>query len=201
MKHFKERDGLLTVLGLAAAVAGYLLAIEVPARREAERIRGEIALAQQAVRDVPLRVAELSSLQERVAERRRRLAAFRQAIPADGGLHTVLREVARLAEMSKLKVTRLEPLPPSAQASYQQLGIRMTISGEFHGIIGFLRALETRDRLFTFEQCSFRHELGGETSPIEADIHFSVYAASAGRSDFHELDGSSALGPSDTRRR
>lgn len=191
MKDPVRRDSLLTVVGLALLVAVFMFVVYLPGRNAADRLEREIAAAEQSIHDVPARIAELESLGAALGLRNDFLKETEQLIPGDSDLHTVICQVADLAENCGLAVTRLEPLPKTVHQSYQTLPFRVSFRGGFRGIVTFLRGLEERARLFTIEEFSITGENEQIGDNVDADIHFSVYVRRAESSESADNNASS----------
>ena len=57
MKTNARRDSLLTIIGLAVLVVGFLFVVYFSGRQAAAKTRAEIQQAEQNIRDLPLRIA------------------------------------------------------------------------------------------------------------------------------------------------
>lgn len=185
-----RRDSMLTVVGLSLLVAVFLFLVYLPGRKVSAAVERETAQAEQSIREIPRRIAELESLQQDIRTRNEYLHKTRRLLPRNADLHTVIRQVAYLANNSGLMVTRLEPVSVVEHDSYRTMPFRLSFKGRFRGMAMFLRGLEGRDRLFTVE--SFSLKLGNERAgdEIEADLHFSVYSRSEENAENGENNGS-----------
>jgi Tfp pilus assembly protein PilO len=199
MTRFFRKDSLITVCGLALLAAGYYFGILRPGAKFASKIRRGIASAEQSVREIPQRVAELESLKKEIDRRESYLRGTQALIPQNADLHTVVREVTRLADRSRLKITRLEPLPHALHDSYLVIPFRASLLGDFQGLSQFLRGLETQDRLITINDLSIglEDEKTGKTE--KAEVYFAVYAIRGENSDFINKADSSAVSVADPK--
>lgn len=191
MKDTARRDSLLTVIGLALLVAFFMFFVYLPNQRAAAKLKREIAAAEQSIRDIPLRLAELESLGKELALRGGHLRETERLMPTDADVHILVRQVADLAENSGLTVTQLKPLPKTVHQSYQALPFQVGFRGGFRGIAMFLKGLEAEERLFTVEELSLAAENEQTGRSVNADMHFSVYVRCAESSESADNDASS----------
>src|SRR6185369_11807637 len=123
--------------------------------------------SERAIRDIPLRVAELELLKSDVTRRQTFLTAARTGVPFDPDVHGVIHRVAELARQSDLQVSRLEPLSATSRESFQSLPFKLTFSGPFRGALAFLKGLESRERLFHVLRFTLRQRYGKYGATIE----------------------------------
>ncbi len=195
------RDSFITIAILSVSVAGFLFGVYFPAQKSAERIDREIAAAQQSIREVPLRIAELESLCKNLCLRNDFLWRTQQLIPPEANIHSILRQVTKLANKTHLKITRLEPLPAIEHKSYAVLPFRFSFTGPFQGMAEFLRGLENQPRMFTLEELTISNQEEHSSQSREADLYFSVYVKNTESDDSAEYDTSWHQFRSDTRNR
>lgn len=201
MKDAVRRDMLLLIIGLSLMVAVFVFLVYLPGQRADAATRREIAAADEIIRQIPQRVAELESLGREFRLRKQYLEVADQVMPAEGHLSSVLREVAEQAESAELQVTRLEPLTPVAQESYECIPIRIAIEGHFSRIAAFLHGLEKNPRLFTVKEMRLTSREWEEQGNIEGDVLFCVYACKADFSDSAEINESRAGSAADEKRK
>ncbi len=197
MKENVRRDSMLMIGGIGALSIAFLLGIFMPGTRKAAAVEREIAEAEKAIREIPLQIAQRESLRKQIAAGETELGRHAAAVPSKAESPAVIRQVARLAEDARLKVTRLEPLPPIEHASFREFPLRVTLAGPFSGIAAFLNGLETQPRLFGFGDYTLKSETGKPAGNVEADLYFSVYAASAENAGSAENSDSSGARLSD----
>jgi len=193
-----NRESLMTIFGLVVPATIYVFAVFLPSGQAAKRIRNEIKVAQQAIQSVPLRVAELDSLQQTIRQRYTALDGSNRLIPRNPDLHTVIYKTSQFAEQAHLTVTRLEPRATVYKASYRIQPFHVQLRGTFGGVVQFLHALETSPRLVTIDQCSLVRKEGESGNDIEVDVDFVVYVNSADNSDSNDNNASSSVRQADT---
>lgn len=199
MKSKFQRDGLLTIVVVAALSGAFLFFFYLPERKAAQDLRAEITQLQASIKRVPIRVAELESLKREIALREDFLKKSRAWMPAKADVPAVLEQVSRLADGANLKVTRLEPKTAERAHSYHSIPFRVTFRGRFSGIAGFLRGLENHERTVTFEELTLKHDQEDRQQTSQADLHFSVYADGSEFNDSAGINDSGNESVADTR--
>jgi Tfp pilus assembly protein PilO len=175
MKDPVHRDCVLTISGLSLMAGIFVFAIYLPAHRACLRIRQEIAAAEQAVHEVPLRVAELDMLQQQLAKREKYLRQTATLFPEGASIHQVVQDIAHLARNSALEINRLEPLPPEQLQSYERLSFRVSFRGSFRALTTFCKGLESQTLLVAVDQIKLASESGVNAKGVQGDVVFSVY--------------------------
>ena len=196
MKDLIRRDSLVTIIGLALLAAAFVFVVYLPSQKTERAVRAEIAQAERSIGDIPLHVAELESLNREIAQRVAYLESTRQLVPHDSDMHTILSQIASLADESGLTVTRLEPLAAVSYATYDVLPFRVSLSGRFQGVLSLLRGLEAPRRLFTTDDLALR-QISKDGDVIEVDVNFSAYVKHADQENFAGLNASPSSGQVD----
>lgn len=192
MKTAIPRDSILTVVGFSLITGVFLFAFYLPGLKLGAQIKADIKVAEEAIKNVPLRVAELELLQNGIAARKAYIAKAREAIPTDPDVHGVIRQVADLARNSNLQITRLEPRTAVSYASFQELPFRMSFSGPFRNVATFLKGMESRGRLFAVQEFTLKQKDERNGKPVEGDLHFSVFIDDA---EIADSDGNNGRVP------
>lgn len=201
MRDRTRRDGICTVAALLFLVAMFAFGVYLPGKKASAKVIQQISAAEDSIREIPVRVAELQMHKRLIAERHEFLRMNHDLVPDDVDLHTVLRQVADLARNCKVSVSRLEPATAPTQESYETLAFHLSFSGDFRGIIAFLNGLERSDRLFKIEELTLSREKAQVKRLTEGEMYFHVYAR---RDDDSESDENNASLPgsgADTKKR
>ncbi|MDA1015651.1 MAG: type 4a pilus biogenesis protein PilO [Planctomycetota bacterium] len=175
MKNLLKNDMLVTVVSLAVVVFGYLLFIFVPGMNRQQVINEEILAAEENIENVPLRTAELNSLDDRIDERRDFLTKTDELMPANGDTHVIIGQVAQLAESAGLVVTRFEPLATDMHQAYRSVPFTLSFRGSYPSMLAFLRGLERRQRIFAISDFKLSLENERSAKVVEGEIKFAVY--------------------------
>lgn len=198
MKTAIRRDSVLTVMGLALITGVFLFAFYLPGVKANARVMEDTRAAEESVRNIPLRVAEIEALRGDVKRRLEYLAGADTAVPVDPDVHSVIQQVAELARNSNLQITRLEPRVAVHAETYERIPFRLSFSGTFREMAAFLKGLESRERLFAIDQFTLKQKDTKNTQFVEADMDFSVFINHAEFSDFAGNDGSESREMADT---
>jgi Tfp pilus assembly protein PilO len=199
MKTNARRDSLLTIIGLAALVVGFLFVVYFPGRQAAAKTRAEIQQSEQSIRDLPLRIAELESLKKEVSRRQEFLNRTESLLPSEVDLHELLGHVAKLAGETNLEVTQTKLLDPVEYVSYRAIPIQVGFRGRFSDVMRFIRGLEKQERLCTFEDLTIESEAARNTGDVEGRVYFSVYVRSTEKDDSSENSSSPGQSGVDTK--
>lgn len=113
---------------LLAMTLAYLFFVHRPGVNELRRIEQRIASANQELNQLPVRLAEVEHLRERI-DTLRREATIHPAAPLMTS--RLLKTVAQVAKTHQLAVDRLEPLEPLDLATHQVASVRAQLSGTF----------------------------------------------------------------------
>ncbi len=171
-----RKDALVTVIGLAAAVSLFVFGVLLPGRKTCKQLHQEIAAAEAAIRDVPLRVAELEHLRSELQDRRKFLTRSDHMIPQGGQLHDVIQQVAQLARETGLKGSRLEPVLSVQHRTYNSQAIRLELHGRFAGVTRFLAGLEQQSRIVNVQEVVIRGDDGDSEGDVSTEVLFAVYS-------------------------
>lgn len=185
-----RRENLLTILGLAVLVVGFLFVVYFPGRTATAKTRAEIEQAKQSIRNLPLRIAELESLKKEVARRQDFLNRTESLMPSSVDLHELLGHVAKLAEETNLNITQTKLLDPVEYGSYRAIPIQIGFQGRFSDVMQFIQGLEQQDRLCTFEDLTVESGTARNIGDVEGRVDFSVYVRRTGKSDSAENSSS-----------
>ena len=198
MKDPVRRDSLLTIIGLSLLVAAFVFAVYIPGKKACAQVERDIETAEQTIRDIPLRLAELDSLQKDIRRRSEYLRRNDRLVPGTIDSHTIIAFVSRLARNSNLIEGPLEPLDVAKLKTYQIAKYHFSFSGQFRDIATFLKGLETQDRLVAVDELELTSDDSNELSTVQGKILFSVYARHAELIDFAEINDSSPQPHDDT---
>jgi Tfp pilus assembly protein PilO len=175
MKDTACRDYVLTIGGLSLMAGVFVFAIYLPGHHASIRINQEIAAAEQEIRDIPIRVAELAALQQQLAKREAYLKRAAALFPARGAAHQVVQEIAHLARRAHLEIQRFEPLAPEHQQSYERMTFRLSFRGTFQGFSQFCEGLESQVLLFSIDQIRVSAENEKNKQITKGEMLLSVY--------------------------
>lgn len=201
MKYSVSRDTILTILGLAAMVVGFVFIVYLPGKKNRDEVNQKIAKAAKQIEEIPKKVAELDALRSDIQRQEEFLRDNVRRLPEQADLHNVVRDIADLARAANLEVIRQQPQKAVTHSSYQIIPVQLIISGKFFGIAQFLHGIESRERLFLIREFSLNSENRRAPGIVEGDMYFSVYVRRGEISDSNENDTSAIQFRTDTRRK
>ena len=201
MKDTTRRDSICTIAALLFLVAMFAFGVYLPGKQASAKVVQQISAAEESIREIPARVAELQMHERAIAERHEYLRKTKSLVPDDIDLHAVLRQVADLAQNCNISVSRLEPANAPTDQSYETLAFHLSFSGDFRGIIAFLNGLEKSDRLFKIEELTLAREKAQGKRLTEGEMYFHVYARRNDDSESNEKNASLPGSDADTDKR
>jgi Tfp pilus assembly protein PilO len=196
-----RRDSLIAMTGFTVVASTFIFALYLPGHRDSNRVKSEIKSAEESLRDIPVKVAELDRLKKEISQRQSFLTRSQRMLPGDADIHGVLREVSDLARNAGLQVNRLEPQPLVENETYVAHPFAMKFSGGFRGVMSFLRGLETRKRLYHIEEFSMKQENERSGESVEADVKFLVFSKRTDLPDSADKNGRTASYSADIHQR
>ncbi len=201
MKYSVGRDTILTILGLATMVVAFVFIVYLPGKKSCDEINQKIAAASKQIEGIPWKVAELDSLHGDIRRHEEFLRDNVRRFPDQADLHNVIRDIADLARAANLEVTQLKPQKAVIHESYEIIPFELTITGRFFGVAQFLHGIESRERLFSFQEFSLNSDTKRNPGVVEGEMYFSVYIRRAEISDSNENNDSAVQLRADRRRR
>jgi general secretion pathway protein M len=129
--------------------------------------------------------AELPQLRAQLAELRR--TANTRDVTLDGASDALASaglqsRIERLAAASGVAIGSVEGAPPEARGSYRRIGLRISVSGIYEGIIKLLAAIETASPPLVLDdlQIHGRPMFAASLAPAQLDAVFAVYGLRRG---------------------
>jgi Tfp pilus assembly protein PilO len=190
MKQRYQKESLLTVIGVAALTMAFFWGFLIPERKATAAARQEISDLKREINQVPLQVAKLHMLHQKIEKRQKYLQKSANWLPGNPDVSGVLRNITNLAQQEKLTVIKLEPLQPVPHESYRSLPFHISFHGNFNGIASFLKGLENHTRTVTFEKLTITRDNRENGSSAKAELDFSVYSAMKDSSNSTENNSS-----------
>jgi Tfp pilus assembly protein PilO len=190
MNSGSRRETILAFGGICGLAALFLFVVYLPGRRDTGQIHGSIVGAEQMLREIPVRVAELEYLNTKIDRLQAYLRKSSASVPREADLHAIIGQVAALAETNNLRVTRLEPLSPITSESYETLPFHLTLSGSYPGVVRFLNGLSTQSRLFVVDDFSLDKAPQMPGASTEVDMRFSTYVRRIETAELDDFDAS-----------
>ena len=201
MQDHSRRDSLVTILGLAVLVLGFIFGVFLPEHRSNQQLERDITTAKQDLINVPLRIAELEAMRQLLDRRKSYLQRCLPGLPAETDDQRVLNMMCHVADKAGVEVTGVRPEQSTMHQTYQCLAFHIEFQGAFHEVVAFLHGLETRQQLFRTESVVLNAQHGKPGGLTQGQVTVTTYAI---RSDFEyseENSDASIQVTADRRRR
>lgn len=143
---FGIRELVFVALLMAMPVTAYVLVIK-PMQAETAQMQADRMAKQAKLRQLESAMRIIDDLGTEIDKLTKAIGVFEQKLPAEREVEVILKEVWELAAKFKLTPKKVQTDKPVTTASYAELPIRMTISGDFDGFYNFMLALEKLPRI------------------------------------------------------
>ncbi|WP_417376081.1 type 4a pilus biogenesis protein PilO [Gimesia maris] len=182
-----RRDSLITIIGLSVVVALFTFVVYLPGLKSKQRLNQEIEDYHQKISAIPAKVKQLEELHQQLDQRIAFINRLSQRIPVGKDTHQVLQRVAMLAKTASLTVSELNPGETEEHATYIRQPFKLSISGQYSGLLQFLNELDKEKRVFTVNQVSLIKQNGDSAGLIKGTIDLSVYALRENQRDYSDF--------------
>ena len=175
----------LAVMGAMVALYGWNSVFLGPRDRDRAAVQKELSAARQEEQDLRANMAQLRKLAADTKSREAELAGLGRLVPADADMDGAILALDDAAKQAQVSMATFIPSPPAAGAAGgpATVGLAMTIDGTFDQIFGYLRRLETLDRLVVIDSLQLAGGGNGAASPgtgppkLSAQIKARLFAA------------------------
>ncbi|MCA9006633.1 MAG: type 4a pilus biogenesis protein PilO [Planctomycetaceae bacterium] len=182
-----RRDSLITIIGLSVVVALFTFVVYLPGLKSKQQLNKEIDEYHQKISAIPAKVKQLEELHQQLDQRIAFIDRLSQRIPVGKDTHQVLQRVALLAKTASLTVSELNPGETEEHATYTRQPFKLSITGQYSGLLQFLNDLDKEKRVFTVNQVSLVKQDGDSTGIIKGTIDLSVYALHENQRDYSDF--------------
>jgi type IV pilus assembly protein PilO len=132
------------IVGLLACT--YLFVFKKSAARRDE-LRVEIERKETALQNLKQATAGVEDLNKMVSDLEQAITFFDSKLPQEREVDKILKEVWQLAEQNTLTTKTIKTMKAEPNASYNELPIQLSLSGNFYGYYAFLQQLERLPRI------------------------------------------------------
>lgn len=143
---FGLREFVFVALLVAMPVLVYLWPLQTMDDKIVE-IRTEVSGWQSKLHQLESALKKDADLGGEIDKLTKAIDLFEQKLPSQREEQVILKEVWELAAKNQLKPQRVQTDKQVVTATYAELPIRMTISGDFDGFYNFILALEKLPRI------------------------------------------------------
>ena len=201
MYDHSRRDSLVTILGLAILVLGFIFGIFLPEHRSNQQLQSQITIAKQDLINVPMRIAELDAMQKLLDKRQTFLKHSLSSLPAETDDQHVLNLLCQIADQAGVEVTGVHPQQSSTHKTYRCLAFQLEFQGGFRQIVAFLHGLENQQQLFRMDALKLTPELKKSGQTARAQLTVTTYAIRMDIEDSAENSDAPVPVTADTRQR
>jgi type IV pilus assembly protein PilO len=162
----------LLVAGLALLTSGYYLGVHMGLEEETEAALRSHAALEQQLREAHARQKEYLRLREEVAAREALDKQNLRILPVSAEIPAFLDDLNRLAELSGLEMSRVEPSPEVGEEFYIRVPVDLQLRGRYHELAKFFYNISRLERAINMEDIDVS---GSATSTDEnAEIQLAV---------------------------
>ena len=141
---FRELLFVCVIVGLLACT--YQFIFKPSAARRAE-LSTEIERKETALANLRQATAGVDDLNKMISDLEQAIKFFDSKLPQEREVDKVLKEVWQLAEANTLQTKTIKTMKAEPNASYNELPIQLSLSGNFYGYYAFLQQLEKLPRI------------------------------------------------------
>jgi type IV pilus assembly protein PilO len=166
------------LLGLVLGVisAGYYFALHMPLSDEIDaaiaargQLRADLAEAEQ-------RQQEFLRITQELRSREAIDTANKRVLPENAEIPAFLRDLNRLAELSGLGISLVEPRPEVQAELYIQIPVTLALTGRFHQVAKFFYNISRLERAISMSDVRLREPtVRGEEVMLRIDVQASTY--------------------------
>ena len=141
--------GLVGVLVLLSA--GYYALVHSSISSDLEAAQAQKQQLQDQIRDAERREKQYLELTQELANREASDRQNRRILPEDAEIAAFLQDLNRVAELSGLTISLVEPRPEQRQELYSKIPVVLALKGRFHQMTKFFYNVSKLDRAISME--------------------------------------------------
>lgn len=169
------KAGLL-LLGLGLISAGYYFAMHMPLADEIQQavanrmqLQSDLSVARQRQQDF-LRITQELASRQAVDRQNKRV------LPEDAEIPAFLQALNRLAEVSGLGISLVEPRPEEASELYIAIPVTLALTGRFHQVAKFFYNISRLERAISMEDVQLRDpQVEGDDVVLQINVRATTY--------------------------
>jgi type IV pilus assembly protein PilO len=164
----------LLVAGLALLTSGYYLGVHMTLTEEIDAAVRSHATLEQQLREAHARQKEYLRLREEVAAREALDKQNLRILPVSAEIPAFLDDLNRLAELSGLEMSKVEPNPEVAEEFYIRVPVALQLKGRYHELAKFFYNISRLERAINMEDIDVAGGSGAATTDENAEIQLAV---------------------------
>jgi len=152
---------LFVLLGVVSAV--YYFALHMQLSNDIEDAEQQYVELQNEMQEAQARQQEYLELTQELAAREAIDRQNKRVLPEDAEIAAFLQDLNRLAELSGLRIQRVEPRPEEPQQLYVRIPVTLSVEGRYHQVAKFFYNVSRLERAINMENVEIAEpEIEGE---------------------------------------
>jgi type IV pilus assembly protein PilO len=143
--------GLILLLIIAVLTVVYYLALHMSVADDLSTAETRHVQLQQELQEQQRREQEYLRLTQELANREAIDRHNKRSLPEKAEIAAFLQDLNRLADLSGLRMRRVEPRPEEAQELYVRIPVSLEVSGRYHQLMKFFYGVGRLDRAINME--------------------------------------------------
>ncbi len=167
--------------GLLALILGFISALyyfifHMPLADEIDQELGRRTQLQSDLDAARQRQQEFLRLTQELASREALDRENKRILPEDAEIPAFLQDLNRLAELSGLQMSLVEPRPEEAEELYIRIPVTLALSGRFHQVAKFFYNVSRLERAISMSDVRLREpRVEGEEVVLRIDVRASTF--------------------------
>jgi type IV pilus assembly protein PilO len=164
--------GRLLVLGLLLALIGvtYATAFHFPLDADISSAKQNYARLQTELQSAETKQREFLALQQELAEREVQDRELKKVLPQKAEMAVFLESLNQAAELSGLRIERVEPRPEESGDLYTRIPVALTLTGRFLQLAKFFYNVSQLQRAINMENISLTDPKVNESDEVELKV-------------------------------
>ena len=158
------------VLGLALLTAGYYFGLHMGLEEETDAAIRRSKVLEGQLKEANDRQREYLRLREELAAREQLDKQNLRVLPQTAEIPAFLDDLNRLAELSGLETSSVQPQPEQADKFYISVPVALEIRGRYHQLAKFFYNVSRLERAINMQDLKLTPSSAKSASPAEADM-------------------------------
>jgi type IV pilus assembly protein PilO len=164
--------GRIALLGLLLALVGviYATALHFPLDADIEASKRRYAQLQEDMQNAQAKQRAFLALQQELAEREAEDRELLKVLPQKAEMAVFLESLNQTAELSGLRIERVEPRPEESADLYTRIPVALTLTGRFLQLAKFFYNVSQLKRAINMENISLTDPKVNENDEVEIKV-------------------------------
>ncbi len=146
---------LVVLLGVVSAI--YYFAFHMQLAEQIEGARAQYVQLQQQQQEAEQRQQQYLRLVQELAGREALDRANKRVLPAQAEIAAFLQDLNRIAELSGLQMSSVQPRPEMREEYYTKIPVKLRFVGSFHQLAKFFYNVSHLERVISMENIELTH--------------------------------------------